>query len=75
MVEGKLANFCQLIFWESQLTVLLKTKFKKQLQMNEYIHNHSCEEGCIAKSRNVIFKKNILDRLHFQNNIILHYHS
>jgi hypothetical protein len=29
MVEGNLASFCQLIFWDSQLTALLKNESKK----------------------------------------------
>jgi len=45
-----------------------------KLQMNEYNYNHSCEEGSKAKSRNFTFK-NILERLHFQHNIVLHNHS
>jgi hypothetical protein len=42
--------------------------------MNEYNHKHSYEEGSKVKSRNVTFK-NILERLLFQHNIILHHHS
>jgi hypothetical protein len=38
MVEGTLASFCQLIFWESQPTVLLKNEIKKTIT-NERVYS------------------------------------